>query len=143
MSDDARKQPAFLAALRQLRPAIRGEDRLLRWWKMLVRPTFDSLGRERDLALAAHELLLSVLIYEEDEDLDGERAHVSALFAQEVLDMYLEKTSIPGVDHDGAVTMDENARIVGSHLEAVLVEFGRKKPKVGPVSEPTCVVLLR
>ncbi|KAI9794456.1 MAG: hypothetical protein M1816_005526 [Peltula sp. TS41687] len=129
VSGDVRKQSAFLATLRQLRPAIRGDDRLLRWWKLLLRPIFDSLGRERDLALPAHELLLSILIYEEDEDLDDEGAHMSALFAQEVLDMYLEKSSIPGVDHDGTAIMDEDTRVVGSHLEAVLVEFGKKKPK--------------
>ncbi len=130
VAQDSTKQPAFLGALRHLRLAIRGEDRLLEWWKLLLRPTFDRLGHDSTVAAAARELLLSVLVYDDDDDLDGELAHVSELFAQEVLDVYLEKTSIPGVDHEGDFAVDDHARLIGNHLESVLVDFGRKKPKV-------------
>ena len=130
VADDAAKQPTFLAVLRHLRPAIRGEERLRPWWRMLIRPAVEGLAHDDDLVPATRELLLGLLIYEDDEDRDGERALVSALFAQEILDMYLEKTSIPGVDHEGTLVLDETATAVGAHLESVLVDFGRKKPRV-------------
>ena len=152
VAPDPSKLPDFLAALRHLRPAIRGEERLMEWWKRLVRPTVNRLSPDSALGPAARDWLLAVLVYDDDDDDDDvvvvaaaaqdageERARISERLTQEVLDLYLETTSIPGVDHEGDFAIDDRARLIGHHLESVLVEFGRKRPKVksSPLQSPS------
>lgn len=141
VAEHADKQPEFLAALGLLRPAIRGEERMMQWWKVLVRPAFDRLGRDDALASALRDFLLAVLVYEDDDDQDGELAQVSDAFTQELLDLYLEKTTIPGIDREGPLVVDDKARLVGNHLESILVDLGRRKPKVRACA-CACVCLL-
>ncbi|KAI9821774.1 MAG: hypothetical protein M1827_002355 [Pycnora praestabilis] len=119
----------FLASLKQLKPAIKGADRLLEWWDLLVRPTIDSLGQEKAVAADARALLLSVLVNEDDEDNDGEHARVSALFTKKLLGVYLEKTKVR-YDEDSTLKLkDESYRFVSDHLESLLVAFGKRRPK--------------
>ncbi|KAI9832201.1 MAG: hypothetical protein M1826_002205 [Phylliscum demangeonii] len=130
VTPDPTRRPAFLGVLRLLRPALRGEEGLMTWWPLLLAPIFHAGPLDRDLLQAAREFLLAVLLYENEGDgADDERANVSAQYAQEILDLYLEKTTMPGLDHDGVLVVDEAARVVGGQLESILVDFGRKQPK--------------
>jgi hypothetical protein len=130
VAKDVDKQATFLAALRQLRPAVKGTTRLLEWWDLLVRPTLDSLGHEKAVVSDAGGILLSVLVYDEDEDEDGEKARASALFTQKLLEIYLEKTRLLTGDGQKVLPEDERYRFVSNNLESLLVSFGRKRPKV-------------
>ncbi|KAI9770627.1 MAG: hypothetical protein M1840_003219 [Geoglossum simile] len=129
VAKDEDKHATFLAALRQLRPAIKGTVRLLEWWDLLVRPTLDSLGQEKAVVSDAGAILLSVLVYDEDEDEDGEKARASALFTGKLLEVYLDKTRLLTGDGPKVLPEDERYRFVSNHLESLLVSFGRKRPK--------------
>ncbi|KAI9787214.1 MAG: hypothetical protein M1839_003449 [Geoglossum umbratile] len=129
VAKDADKHPTFMAALRQLRPAIKGTTRLLEWWDLLVRPTLDSLGQEKAVISDAGAILLSVLVYDEDEDEDGEKARASAIFTGKLLEVYLDKTRLLTGDGQKVLPEDERYRFVSNHLESLLVSFGRKRPK--------------
>ena len=134
VAKDVDKHATFLAALKQLRPAIKGTARLLEWWDLLVRPTLDSLGQEKAVVSDAGAVLLSVLVYDEDEDDDGEKARASALFTGKLLELYLDKTRLLTGDGPKVLPEDERYRFVSNHLESLLVSFGRKRPKVNGVT---------
>jgi hypothetical protein len=120
------KQPPFVAALRLLRPVIRGERRLDTWWDLLIRPTIDSCGPRRDSIEEAREFLLRILVFDVEEDSTGELAAMSSKFTRKLLDAYLTRTKIPLGD-DVVSPEDE---FIAQELEGILVAFGRKKPKV-------------
>jgi hypothetical protein len=120
------KQPPFVAALRLMRPVIRGEQRLDAWWNLLIRPTIDSCGPRRDSIEEAREFLLRILVFDAEEDRTGEMAAMSAVFTRKLLDCYLVRTKIPSGD-DVVSPEDE---FIAQELEGILVAFGRKKPKV-------------
>jgi hypothetical protein len=120
------KQPPFVAALRLLRPVIRGERRLDTWWNLVIRPTIDSCGPRRDIIEEAREFLLRVLVFDAEEDASGELAAVSETFTRKLLACYLARTKIPSGD-DVVSPEDE---FIAQELEGILVAFGRKKPKV-------------
>jgi hypothetical protein len=120
------KQTPFVAALRLMRPIIRGEQRLDTWWNLLIRPTIDSCGPRRDSIEEAREFLLRILVFDADEDSTGELAAMSSKFTRKLLDAYLTRTRIPSGD-DVVSPEDE---FIAQELEGILVAFGRKKPKV-------------
>ncbi|KAI9671267.1 MAG: hypothetical protein M1829_004674 [Trizodia sp. TS-e1964] len=127
---DAEKHGTFIAALRLLRPAIKGVGRLLAWWDVLVRPTMHVLGYQKAVVADARAVLLSVLIYEDDEDRDGELSRTSALFTKRLLTLYLDKTRLEPAQPDAKpLAEDEASQHIAKHFEEVLVSFGMKKPK--------------
>lgn len=130
VTDDSR-HAVFLASLRLLSPAIRGADRLLAWWNILLRPTIESLGSHKGVVVDAREMLLNVLVFDDDDDADGEKARTSAIFTDKLLEVYLERTRILSPDAGPDTASDPSSSVIAEHLESVLVSFGRKKPKVG------------
>ena len=121
------KHAPFVAVLRQLRPAIKSQDQLSEWWDLVIRPTIDSVGHKRDTVEDAKEFILSILVFDTDEDHSGYAARLSAHFLQRLLDAYLVRTRIPTRDGPAASPEDD---FVAHEIEAVLIAFGRKKPKV-------------
>ncbi|KAG9194533.1 hypothetical protein G6011_04568 [Alternaria panax] len=117
------KRGAFLSALRLLRPAITGEARLTAWWNAALRPVVDGIGFKKSEIEDARAFVLSILVYDPDEDKDGEQARLSALFAQKIIDAYLARTAVSS----DAVSPENE--FVAHELESVLVAFGRKMPK--------------
>ena len=121
------KQDAFLAVLRAVKPALTGEARLCEWWDLVLKPTMDSIGHKRHQVQDAKELLQSFLLYDEDSERQEEHARVSSVFLRKTLDMYLARTKLPsGVDH--VVSSEDD--YVSSEIGSVLIEFGRKQPKL-------------
>lgn len=121
------KQPAFLAVLRAVRPALTGETRLGEWWDLVLKPTLDSTGHKRQQLEDAKELLQSFLLYDDGVDKDEENARLSHVFLQKTLDLYLARTKTPssGVD----LVLSPEDEFVSNEVESILVEFGRKQPK--------------
>lgn len=122
---NADKQGPFVAVLRLLRPLITGESRLDQWWTLVIRPTVDSIGQRRDTIEDAKDFLLGILDFDPEDNISGEKARISALFTQKLLDTYLARTKIPSGD-DVVSPEDE---FIAHELEGILVSFGRKKPK--------------
>ncbi|CAN9243085.1 unnamed protein product [Alternaria alternata] len=118
------KRGAFLSALRLLRPAITGEARLTAWWNSALRPVIDGIGYKKSEIEDARAFVQSILVYDPGEDHDGEHARLSALFTNKILDPYLARTKVPS----DAVSPENE--FIAHELEAVLVAFGRKMPKI-------------
>ena len=129
------KHAVFLAFLRRLRPAILGTARLLQWWDLLSKPTIEGMSSHKGVVIDARDMLLSVLVFDEDDDMDGEKARTSASLVDKLLQLYLERTSIPGPNSDLDLLDDEKSAFIAGHLEAVVVAYGRKKPKVSVFNE--------
>jgi hypothetical protein len=127
VAEDPSKHGAFLSALRLVRPALTGEARLTVWWNLVLMPTINAIGHKRHAIDDAREIVQSILVYDTDEDHDGERARLTNIFTHKLLDAYLARTDVPS--SAGNVVSPENEAL--SHeLEQVLVSFGRKMPKV-------------
>jgi hypothetical protein len=98
------KLAVFLACFRALGPEIFGVEELLKWWEILVKPTFDSMGQ------------------------------VSSVFTDKLFEIFLEKTKLPVSSDTGPVIHEEqNHRFVSANVEAVLLAYGKRKPKVRQV----------
>lgn len=127
VAGNSEKHGPFLSALRLLRPALTGETRLSEWWRLVLKPTIDGIGHKKQEIEDAGDFLQNILVYDADDDQDGERARLSEFFTKKILDAYLARTKIPSSSED--VVSPEN-EFVSHELESVLVAFGRRKPKV-------------
>ncbi|PVH96021.1 hypothetical protein DM02DRAFT_617467 [Periconia macrospinosa] len=120
------KTPTFLQILRLLRPALTGEMRWKEWWDVVLKPTIDSVGHKRHEVEEARELLLSLLLFDADEDKDGDHQRLSNLFLGNLVDVYLARTKVPSSAEEINSQEDDH---VSQEIESVLVAFGRKRPK--------------
>jgi hypothetical protein len=120
------KNAPFLDLLRLVRPALKGESRWSEWWNLVLKPTIERVGNKRQEAEGAKELLQSILLFETDDDKDGEQAQLSAAFLKKLLDLYLARTKMPSSAED-AVSLEDD--YVSREVESVLVGYGRRKPK--------------
>jgi hypothetical protein len=128
VANSPEKRGAFLATLRLLQPAITGEARLTAWWNSALRPVIDGIGHKKHEIEDARAFLQDVLVYDPQEDKDGEQAHLSRLFTTRMLDAYLARTNVPSSPENAVSPENE---FVAHELESVLVAFGRRMPKVG------------
>ncbi|CAI6332559.1 unnamed protein product [Periconia digitata] len=120
------KIPTFLQLLNISRPALTGEMRWKEWWDVVLKPTIDSVGHKRHEVEEARDLLRSILLYDADDDKDGDHSRLSNLFLGNLVDIYLARTKVPSTaDHINSQEDDH----VSQEIESVLVAFGRKRPK--------------
>jgi hypothetical protein len=117
----------FVHILRLLRPAILGVKRLEEWWSLVIRPTVDAIGHKRDTIEDAREFLLSILVFDADEDPSREKASLSIQFTRRLMEAYLARSKIP--TDEGEVVSPED-EFIAQELEGILVAFGKKKPLV-------------
>ncbi len=117
----------FVALLLRLRPAIVGESRLLEWWELVLRPAVQDVGHRRRVLDEVNEFVQSILDYDAEEDEKGELAQLSSVLCEKVLQLYLDGTDTAVFDQ--GQTPLENEHLCGG-LESILINFGRKKPKV-------------
>lgn len=120
----------FLACFRALRPGLIGVERLLKWWDTLVRPTLDSMGQAKLVVADARAIVLSVLAYDDEDDPTGEKAKASAVFTDKLFEVFLEKTKLISSDRGAGFKEEQRQRFVSANVEAVLLAFGKRKPKV-------------
>ena len=126
-SAGSEKHAAFIRTLRHFRPAIIGEPRLTEWWELTIKPAIDAIGQKKNVIAEAKELLTTILVYDsEDKDVE-QKAEISKKFLTILLDIYLDKARMPTAD---GITISPEDEYIARDLEAILVGFGRKKPKV-------------
>ncbi|RPB29353.1 hypothetical protein L211DRAFT_844351 [Terfezia boudieri ATCC MYA-4762] len=135
------RHAAFLSAFRGLRPALTGTDRLIAWWDIMVRPTLDSLGQAKAVVADARAVVLSVLVYDEDGSNNEENAKTAAVFTERLFEVFLEKTKVSSSDYGAGFAEEEKQRFVVSNVEAVLLAYGKRKPKAFMEHIDTYVVL--
>lgn len=127
VAGNSEKNGPFLSLLLLVRPALTGEARLGEWWGLVLKPTLlEGMGHKRREIEDARAFLQSILVFDADEDRDGEHARLSKCFSGKILDAYISKTKIPSSTQDVLSLEDE---YVSHELETVLVAFGRRKPK--------------
>jgi hypothetical protein len=121
--DKPSRYPAFMAMLRQLRPAITHSTRLLQWWEILVVPVLDHLTTERGLAVETRGILLEILVYDADEGDVTDAILTSATLSERLLEMWLKSGM-------AALKLDPASHFLEQQIQHVLIEFGKKRPKV-------------
>lgn len=119
----------FLAILRTLKPAIRGSGRLLEWWDKLALSVLNNIGEEKGLALEAKNTLLGILVVDEDDEVEKKDAvQTSEAVSQNLMEVWFKKHQASNPE------FDNEARFVEGQIQLILLAFGRKKPKVRPIS---------
>lgn len=135
------RHAAFLSAFRGLRPALTGTDRLMAWWDIMVRPTLDSLGQAKAVVADARAVVLSVLVYDEDDANNEENAKTAAVFTERLFEVFLEKTKVSSSESGAGFAEEEKQRFVVSNVEAVLLAYGKRKPKVPSLTQPVTYLI--
>lgn len=124
---DESKRPMFLQTLGLLRPCIQGQSRLEEWWNLAVGPAIDSVGLKKVEIQRASNFLVSVLDYDVEGENHEEDARISTRFLELLLAAWLKRAAIPKPDQD---TLTVEDAYIARQEETVLIEFGRRKPKV-------------
>jgi hypothetical protein len=114
----------FIAILRQLRQAITGPPRVLQWWDALIVPNLRHLAKEKGLAVEARSLLLDILAYDADDEDNKNAAQTSAALSEKVLEIWLKNSTTASSDAEPA------SHFIEEQMKLVLIEFGKKRPKV-------------
>src|SRR6202044_981019 len=114
----------FVAILRHLRPAITGSARVMQWWETLMVPLLDHLAEEKGLIFEYRGILLDILIYDTDGEEKSYDANASALLSEKLLELWLKNSAIAYSD------VGPVAQYIEEQIKLVLIEFGKKKPKV-------------
>lgn len=122
---DTAKVAPFVGILLQLRPVIKGTQRLLEWWDVAIRPIVETVGHTRRTVDQAAQFVQSILDYDVDEDHLADRTYLSSILSAAILQRYTHRTSLPALNPASS----ENEFVI-STLATLLVNFGRKKPKV-------------
>lgn len=126
VADNPHKTAAFAGVLRELRPAITGDESLLEWYVHAVKPVITGTGYRKTAVEDAQEFLASVMIYDEEEPNAVGRARTSNRICQDLLTAYLVRTQ--GLTEEDAFVAPDNAQVAGQ-IETVMTNFGRKMPK--------------
>lgn len=114
------KTGAFLQVLCLLRVFITRESQKLYWYKVVILPTLDDVGRLRVELERASSFMLAMLDYDPDDDKDGSQAKESRSYARMLLESYTA--------HTGDEVSLEQEHIAG-HFEHVLISYGKSKPR--------------
>ncbi|KAF1955993.1 hypothetical protein CC80DRAFT_83404 [Byssothecium circinans] len=126
VAEHPHKAATFLRLLKAVRPALTGEARWKEWWNLVIGPTMDSVGHKRNQVEDAKELVLAILLFDADEDKDGDCARLSSLFLDNLLGIYLARTRTPSATDEIPSPQDE---YIAQQVESILVAFGRRRPK--------------
>lgn len=114
----------FIAILRHLRPAIIGSARIMQWWETVMLPMLDHLAEEKGLVFQYRGILLDILIYDTEGEMKSYDANASALLSEKLLEIWLKNSAISSSDAAPA------AHYIEEQVKLVLIEFGKKRPKV-------------
>ncbi|TVY45361.1 Tuberous sclerosis 1 protein-like protein [Lachnellula subtilissima] len=113
----------FLAILRTLKPALRGNGRILQWWDKLSTPVLSKLGQEKGLAVETRDTLLEILAYDEDDPEIEDARLTSNVIAHRLVETWLEKSRFASEE------MDNHDRFVQEQVQSILLAFGKKRPQ--------------
>ena len=124
--ENPQKFGAFVGVLRELRPAITGDDELLEWYQLVVKSVIGNTGYKRAAVEDAQDFLVGVMVYDENEENHERRAETSSRLCTEMLRFYLSRTR--SLTDEDQYVASENTQIA-HQVETVLVAFGAKMPK--------------
>ncbi|KAF3317734.1 hypothetical protein TWF173_010502 [Orbilia oligospora] len=122
------RQLTFVGILGELKPALRGRDRMMVWWECLLEPTMKNLESTKTAVTDARQLVLKMLIYDEDEDIHGDLKEVSDIFTGLLFQKYIETVNLHSERDENSPNGDQN-RLMGSNVEDILLSFGKRRAK--------------
>jgi solute carrier family 25 (mitochondrial carrier protein), member 16 len=114
----------FIAILRHLRPTIISSTQIIQWWETLMVPMLDHLAEEKGLIFEYRGLLHDILVYERDSEEKSHDANTSVLLSEKLLELWLKNSAMGSSDASPA------AHYIEEQVKLVLIEFGKKRPKV-------------
>jgi solute carrier family 25 protein 16 len=92
----------------------------------LTIPTLNNIGTEKDLAIEARDTILEILVYDEEEETTEKE---DARTTSEALGENLLETWL-GMRKAAIEENDEHTKFVEKQVRAILIAFGKKRPKV-------------
>jgi hypothetical protein len=115
----------FLAILRQLRPSLRSQARVLEWLELLIEPVLGHLGLEKGLASEAVANVMDILTADnyDDEEEAGSNPKPSPI-ATRLLDRWMHLFHITQPEGNSTELFKEKL------MREALLAFGKKRPKV-------------
>ncbi|KAK6531196.1 hypothetical protein TWF281_008021 [Arthrobotrys megalospora] len=122
------RQLTFIGILGELKPALRGRDRMMVWWDCLLEPTMKNLDSTKTAVTDARQLVLKMLIYDDDEDIHGDLKEVSEIFTGLLFQKYITMANLHSERDENFPNGDEN-RFIGSNVEEILLSFGKRRAK--------------
>jgi len=87
-------------------------------------PMLDHLAEEKGLVFQYRGILLDILIYDTEGEMKSYDANASALLSEKLLEIWLKNSAISSSDAAPA------AHYIEEQVKLVLIEFGKKRPKV-------------
>lgn len=97
---------------------------MLQWWEILTVPILSQLAKEKGLAAETHGMLLDILAYDTDDGHYSDAVNTSAALSESLMEIWLTSSTIASPDAEPA------ARFLDEQMKLVLIEFGKKRPKV-------------
>ena len=127
VGENPQKLAMFVGVLKELRPAIKGEQHILEWSRLVVNRVVGSANYKKAAIEDAQEFLVGVMVSEE-EDEDAEDNANSHELLDDLFSIYLAKTNSLGEHEDDGVAAANTQ--VSQQVEDVILAFGRKQPKM-------------
>lgn len=128
VGDNQQKLALFVGMLKELRPAIVGEQNTFYWWRLVINRVIGEPTYKKQAMEDAQDFLVGVLLSDQDDENVEEYEETAGSLLNDVLSIYLTKTSKLSEDEDDGAAA---ARVQTSQqVEDVILAFGRKQPRV-------------
>ena len=128
VGDDPQKLALFVGVLKELRPAIGGEQNILYWWRLIVTRIIGETTYKKTDIEDAQDFLLGVLLTGEDGDDIEEYEETAGSLLSDILTIYISKTNALSDDEDEGIAAANTQ--TSQQVEDVILAFGRKHPKI-------------
>lgn len=122
MKDRPDKYAAFLAILRELRPALRTPSRIFQWWDKLLDPVLEHVGRENGLAREVMDHTLDLLSADEHDDPAAWSEEGLAPLVNRLLSRWMEI-------RERQPHFRSSTELKDQMIKEALMAFGKKDPK--------------
>lgn len=122
VKDRPAKYAAFLAVLRELRPALRTPSRVFKWWDKLLDPVLEHVGREKGLAREVMDHTLDLLSADEYDDPKAWSEEGLAPLVNRLLARWMEVRESPP-------SIRASTELKEQMIKEALMAFGKRDPK--------------
>ena len=128
VGENPQKLALFVGVLRELRPAMKGEQNILEWSRLVMNQVIGASTYRKAAMEDAQEFLVGVMVDGEDDEDAKDNEATSLKLLDDLLSIYLDKTSSLDEDEDDGVAASNTQ--VSQQAEDVILAFGRKRPKI-------------
>ena len=87
-------------------------------------PLLEHMTEEKDILDETHGCLVEILVYDTDEGATSDAAIMSAVLTDKLMQVWFTKSSL------SSSSGDTSADFMAEQVKLILMEFGKKNPKV-------------